>query len=211
MARRIGAAVIAGASVCFALCAAAVGQGPAATAAGGRASEDKAAPSDVSDDAIAALVAPAEHLTQMLASATLRSQALQIAVLSRGVEATAETYCPALNGAFREMLPAWRANLIAAYRENAPESNLFAATSTSPDAAGAILRPFLEDIGEAMQAKSAQFLTDNAAAVINQTFGGSLDEAVDVEAVKARKGMLKQDLEALLERCAAETATNSEG
>ena len=84
--------------------------------------------------------------------------------------------CDVLDGAIdtavAKNLPQWRSNLIAAYRDSVPPSQLAEAVQESPSRARSMLHDNLPAIGASMQAKSTELLKSSAVEAL-----GSLSDA----------------------------------
>ena len=119
----------------------------------------------VSDDAIAALAMPEAQFRAILPAVLFRTQTLGMSVYSLGIPESCAVVRPAFDKAVASHLPAWRANIIKAYRDNVPAEMLAKATSEG-SAGRAVLRPYLDRIGGQMQSASTPILNAAAAEVL---------------------------------------------
>lgn len=147
------------------------------------ATEDaQAAPPD--DDSIAAIALPEQQLRGLLARVVFGTRTMGTAAEAMGIDAFCAATLSAVDAAVGERLPAWRANLVKAYRDNIPPDLLAKAVAEDPAAAAVTLRPHMDAVGAAMNKASSPLLKQAAAEVLEKMHAEAAKydiEAVDME------------------------------
>lgn len=137
------------------------------------------------DDAVAAIALPEEQLRGLLARVIFGTQTTLMAAEAMGIEPFCAATLPAVDKAVEAHLPAWRANLVQAYRDTVPSDVLAAATAEAPDVARATLKPHIDAIGGAMHKASSPLLKQAAGEIL-----ASLQEAAkpyDIKTIDMEK------------------------
>ncbi len=118
------------------------------------------------DEGIAAIALPEEQYPQFLKRAVLATQsgAMYLGVL--GHDEGCEILDAAVDKVVEKNLPRWRANLIAAYRENVPPDQLAEAVQRSPRGARSMLQQHLPTVGTSMKGASEPLLKSSAVEVL---------------------------------------------
>src|SRR3990170_8502245 len=87
-------------------------------------SREPAPKGPATDDAIASVALPERQLRTFLVRTTLGTQSGPMILYDLGLDRGCTTLQAAVDGAIKTHLPAWRQNLISAYRENVPADEL---------------------------------------------------------------------------------------
>jgi hypothetical protein len=116
-----------------------------------------AAKGPASDGAIVAFTAPEAQFRTILSALIFKTQSMSLAGYSLGIERRCAVVRPVFEAAIKQNLPAWRANLINAYRENVPEATLASALAGG-SADRQALRAYIGKIGAQMQGASTPIL-----------------------------------------------------
>jgi hypothetical protein len=118
------------------------------------------------DDGIAAIALPEDQYREMLKRAALGTQSGPMYLGILGLDEGCEALDTAVNQVVGKNLPQWRANLIAAYRDNVPSDELAEAVQKSPRSARSMLQQHLPAIGSSMKSASEELLKSSAAEVL---------------------------------------------
>ena len=143
------------------------------------------------DEGIAAIALPEEQLRFMLGQTVMGSQSGPMALYVLGLDRGCEVFEKARDQAVERHLPQWRANLVAAYRNNVPPEKLADAVGSSPRGAQRQLASYLPTIGSEMQRASAPLLTTASTLVITQMS----DEAGKIDRASIDQSERQKDLE----------------
>ena len=107
---------------------------------------------------MAAIALPEPQLRMMLARVLFTGQTVAMSSYALGPKGACDILRPAFQKAVTQTLPQWRANLVKAYRDNVPASDLARAASGSLLASATVLQPFRSQIGDAMERDSKSLL-----------------------------------------------------
>jgi hypothetical protein len=118
------------------------------------------------DAGIAAIALPEEQYREMLKRSTLATQSAAMFLGILGMDKGCDVFDAAVEKTVDENLPQWRSNLVAAYRDNVPPSQLAEAVQESPPRAQSMLQENLPAIGASMQAKSTDLLKSSSVEVL---------------------------------------------
>ena len=121
------------------------------------------------DDGIAAIALPEEQYRDMLKRGVLVTQSGAIHIGALGLDKGCAVLDDAVEKVVQEHLPQWRANLIAAYRENVPADRLAEAVEKSPRRAHSMLESYMPAIGSAMKERSQPLLESSGVEVLQAT------------------------------------------
>ena len=119
------------------------------------------------DDAVAAIAMPERQLRTFLVRMTLGTHSGPMFLYDLGLERGCAALGSAVDDAVTTHLPAWRQNLISAYRENVPAEELARAVQRSPRSAQRRLADHIESIGRSMQSKSTNLLNQAGTQVLD--------------------------------------------
>jgi hypothetical protein len=153
-----------------------------------------AADGRASDDAIAAIAMPEPQLRAFLPRVVFRTQTMAMGAYNLGIAENCAIVRPAFEAAVARHLPAWRANLVKAYRDNVPSAMLAKAAGEDVAAASATLRPYLDMIGGQMQTASTDLLKAAAGDVLKPV----MDAATNVDPKSVDGARRKQDMAAAI-------------
>jgi hypothetical protein len=131
------------------------------------------------DEGIAAISFPKEQFRALLVRTVFSTQSAGMHLYALGLDEGCKVFNQAAEAAVGRNLPAWRSNLIDAYRKNVPADLLAEATASSPSAARDMLKGHLPAIASAMQASSEPLLQTASVEVIEATgaAAGKVDQA----------------------------------
>lgn len=122
---------------------------------------------DPTDEALAKIALPKEQLNAMLADAVFRDRSMAINAFLLGIEPTCKVYAAAADKAMTKYLPAWRKNLLAAFRTVVPTTTLTAAAAEGPIGRNR-LGAYMDQIGAAMEQSSQSILDQSSAEVLRE-------------------------------------------
>ena len=131
--------------------------------AAGPAAAGEAGPSD---EAVAAIALPEEQLRGLLARVIFDAGSMRRAAEAMGIEPFCAATLPAVEAAVDAHLPAWRANLVKAYRDSVPADVLERAAAQDAQAAAATIGSHMDAVGEAMHKASSPLLKQAATEVV---------------------------------------------
>lgn len=143
------------------------------------------APAPLDDAAIAAVALPEDQLRGLLARVIFGTTTTLTAAEAMGIEPFCAATVPAVDKAVEAHLPAWRANLIEAYRTAVPADVLAAAAAQGPEAGRGTLKPHMDAIGGAMHKASSPLLKQAAGEVLQAI--GEAAKGYDVATVDMEK------------------------
>ncbi len=129
-------------------------------------SQPVAAGDNPSDDAIAAIGLPEAQFRSMLTQVVFSTQTVRMAVYALGIPKACAVVRPAFDAAIALNLPAWRANLVRAYRTNIPPAALSKAAGDGAVVGAATIRPYLGQVSEQMQRDSEPLLKTAALDIV---------------------------------------------
>ncbi|MBC7519908.1 MAG: hypothetical protein H7268_02265 [Sandarakinorhabdus sp.] len=118
-----------------------------------------------SDAAIAALAGAEAQFRSILPRAIFATQSMAMASYNLGIAENCAIVRPQFDAAINRHLPAWRSNLVKAYRDNVPEAKL-AKVAAEGKSGLDTLRPYIAKIAAQMQATSMPLLQEAAADVV---------------------------------------------
>ena len=118
------------------------------------------------DEGIAAIALPKEQYREMLKRTFLGTTTGPMTLGVLGLEKGCDVHDEAVEAAVAQNLAQWRANLIAAYRNNVPPDQLAEAVQKSPRRARAMLQPHLSSIGDRMKRSSQSLLQQSGVQVM---------------------------------------------
>lgn len=136
------------------------------------------------DEAIAAIALPEAQYREFLKRAALGTQSGAMYVGLLGLDRGCDSLDAAVEKVAEKNLPRWRANLIAAYRNNVPPAQLAEAVQKSPRPARSMLERHLPAIGSSMQAASEPLLKASAMEVL---------ELLSAEATKVDRNSINME------------------
>jgi hypothetical protein len=142
------------------------------------------------DEAIAAIALPEPQLRTFLVGAGLGTHSGPMFIYDLGSERGCAALGEAVDEAVHRHLPAWRANLVAAYRENVPANELARAVQSNPRAAQRQLRKYLVEIGRSMKSKSSELFKQAAVQVLSRMS----DEAAKTDRSKINRAAREMEL-----------------
>lgn len=122
---------------------------------------------DLSDEALAKVALPKEQLTAMLADAVFRDRSMAIHAFLLGIEPTCTVYAAAADKAMTKYLPAWRKNLLLAYRTVVPTATLTAAVAEGPVGRNR-LGGYMDQIGAVMEQSSQTILNQSSSEILRE-------------------------------------------
>ena len=143
------------------------------------------------DDAIAAIALPEEQLRGLLARVIFGTQTTLMAAEAMGIEPFCAATLPAVDKAVEAHLPAWRANLLQAYRDMVPADVLAAATAEAPDAARTTLKPHMDAVGGAMHKASSPLLKQAAGEILGAVQAAAKPYDIKTVDMEKRRAELK--------------------
>jgi hypothetical protein len=126
---------------------------------------------DPSDEALAKIALPKEQLNAMLADAVFTDRAMAINAFLLGIEPTCKIYAAAAEKAVVKYLPAWRKNLLAAFRTVVPADTLTSAAAEGPTGRNR-LGGYMNQIGAVME-QSSQTILDQSSAEVRREIGAA--------------------------------------
>ena len=125
------------------------------------------------DEGIAAIASPEDHYRELLKRSFLATQSGPIMLGVLGLDDGCHALDSAVDAVVKRNLPQWRANLIAAYRNNVPAAQLAEAVQKSPRRARSTLQPHVAAIGNSMKQMSLPLLENSNIEVLGSTFAAS--------------------------------------
>jgi hypothetical protein len=144
-----------------------------------------------SDDAVASWAGADSQFRSILARVVFSTQSVPMAAYALGIPENCAIVRPAFDAAIAANLPAWRANLARAYRDNVPAATLAEAVAAGPSGAAAV-KPYIDKVGASMQAASTPLLEQAAEAVVTPAMNAvmkidpkSVDGAARMQQLKA--------------------------
>lgn len=137
------------------------------------------------DAAVAAIAAPEAQFRALLARVIFDTSTMRMAAEAMGIEPFCAATRPAVDKAVEAHLPAWRANLVAAYRENVPADVLAQAAAKPPEGARALIAPHMDAVGAAMHKASSPLLKEAAGEVLGAVAAKA--ETYDIKTVDMEK------------------------
>jgi len=140
-----------------------------------------AAEGPASDDAVAAIALPEPQLRGLLPRLLFTTQTMAIGAYNLGIAENCAVVRPAFEAAVARHLPAWKSNLVKAYRDNVPADTLASATADGAVAASTMLKPYVDKIGAQMQAASTDVLKQAAEDVLKPVMDAAMK--IDVKSV----------------------------
>ena len=129
------------------------------------------------DEGIAAIALPERQLRTFLVGSGLGTTSGPMFIYQLGSERGCAVLGQAVDEGVKANLPAWRANLIASYRENVPADELARAVQRGPGGAQHQLKGYLSAIGRDMKSKSEELLRQASVQVLTRMG----DEAAKIE------------------------------
>ena len=120
----------------------------------------------VTDDAIVAAALPDTQFRGFLMRTVSGTDTFKRAFIALGAEQGCAAFAPAFQATYAKHLPAWRANMVSAWRDNIPAEVLEKAVSAGPGEAGRIAAPHADAVGSAMETSSQPVLTEASAEVL---------------------------------------------
>jgi hypothetical protein len=118
------------------------------------------------DEGIAAIALPEAQYRDMLKRSALGTMSGPMFLAKLGVDDGCDLLDDAVDKEVDKNLPTWRANLIAAYRDNVPAKQLAEAVQRSPRRARTMLEPYRPAIGSAMKSSSEPLLKSSSVEVL---------------------------------------------
>ena len=118
------------------------------------------------DDGIAAISQPEVQYRDFLKRAAVGTQSGAMYLGLLGLDKGCDVLDGAVDKVIEKNLPQWRANLVAAYRDNVPPAQLAEAVQKSPRSARSQLQQHVPVIASSMQAASEPLLKSSAVEVL---------------------------------------------
>ena len=137
------------------------------------------------DEGIADIALPEEQYRDMLKRNVVGTMSGSIFLARLGLDKGCELLDQEVDKVIERNLPRWRANLIAAYRNNVPADQLAEAVQKSPRSARSMLGRFGPAISNEMKNASEPLLRGSAVAVLEAMGNVALDTdraSIDMEA-----------------------------
>lgn len=154
------------------------------------------AAAQVTDEAIVAASLPDTQFRGFLLRTVSASETFKRAFVALGGEQGCAAFVPSFQSIYDKHLPAWRANMVRAWRDNVPADMLERAVAAGPGEAGRIAAPHADAIGSAMEASSLPVLTEAS----NEVLAAFADSAADVDMASVDRPARIAELEALDDR-----------
>jgi len=131
------------------------------------------------DEGIAVIADPEGQYRDLLKRSFLATQSGPVTLGILGLDDGCDVLDSAVDAVQKRNLPQWRANLVAAYRNNVPPDLLAEAVQKSPRRARSILQPHVAAIGNSMKQSSEPLLESSTVEVLGATFAaaGKVDKA----------------------------------
>jgi hypothetical protein len=136
------------------------------------------------DEGIAAIALPEGQYRDFVKRSALATQSGPMYLGLLGLDKGCDVLDAAADKVVEKNLPQWRANLIAAYRDNVPPAQLAEAVQRSPRPARSMLQQHVPAIGASMQAASEPLLKASAVEVL---------ESLSAEAAKVDRNSIDME------------------
>lgn len=137
------------------------------------------------DSAVAALAQPEAQFRALLARVVFDTPTMRMAAEAMGIEPFCAATLPAVEKAVEAHLPAWRANLVQAYRDSVPADVLAQAAGKTREEAQPLVAPHMDAVGTAMHKASSPLLKEAAGEVLGAVAAKA--EAYDIKTVDMEK------------------------
>ena len=137
------------------------------------------------DAAVAAIAAPEVQFRALLARVIFDTTTMRMAAEAMGIDPFCAATLPAVDKAVEARLPAWRTNLLQAYRDGVPADVLAQAATRPPEEARSLVAPHMEAVGTAMHKASSPLLKEAAGEVMAAVAAKA--EAYDIKTVDMEK------------------------
>jgi hypothetical protein len=147
------------------------------------------------DEGIAAIALPEEQYRSMLKRGTVGTMSGPMYLATLGPKEGCDLLHQTVEKEVQRNLPQWRANLIAAHRDNVPADELAEAVQKSPRRARSMLEPYVPAIGSAMKAASGPLLRNSGIEVLSAMgdAAGKVDRAsLDLQARERELAEIKR-------------------